>query len=210
MEKDDHDTLMVPAGSALDPHDEPTLHGDTTARRLQNMTPYWLAVAATLFLALWGWREIGIRVMREQAITQKSEMTRLQGENERLTQLRERLTGDLESLAAADSQTIDLAGQKTAPEASGRVFLNPGKKRAIAFFYKLPPNAADKVYQLWIVAGDNAQVTSGGTFDVGESGGGTVTVQNVPEGAKAFTVTVEPHGGAQQPSGEIVITGNVR
>ena len=27
--------------------------------------PWWLATAATLFLALWGWREVGIRVARD-------------------------------------------------------------------------------------------------------------------------------------------------
>lgn len=208
MEKDDHDTLMVQT-AALDPSEERTLHGDSTIRRLQQMTPYWLAVSSVLFLALWAWREVGIRVMREEAITQKSEITRLQADNGRLTKLGERLSGDLESLAAADSRAIELRGQRSTPEASGRVFINAGHKRAVAFFHKLTPVPADKTYQLWIVSGDTAQVLSAGTFDVGESGSGSLTVQNVPENPKAFTVTMEPLGGAQQPSGEIVITGNV-
>ena len=204
MENDEHDTLMTPAASL---REETTLHGDTTIRRLQQMTPYWLAVAATIFLALWGWREMGIRVMREHSIAQDSEVLRLQVENARLTQLRERLTADLEALASVDSTTVQMTGASV-PVASGRVFIDRSRKRAIAFFYKLPANGTDKTYQLWIV-GPDAQVTSGGTFDVGESGNGTVTVTNVPAGAKAFTVTTEPSAGAQQPSGEIVITGNL-
>ena len=207
MENDEHDTLLASRGLRPELRDESTLHGDTTIRRLQQMTPYWLAVAATLFLALWGWREMGIRVMREHAIAQDSEVLRLQVENARLTQLRERLTADLESLASVDSRTVQLTGVAI-PSASGRVFVDRSRKRAISFFYKLPANATDKVYQLWIV-GSEAQVTSGGTFDVGESGNGTVTVTGLPDGAKAFTVTTEPAGGSQQPSGDIVVTGNV-
>src|SRR5438067_2242613 len=42
--------------------------GETTlveARRRFGMRPWWLATAATLFLALWGWRELAIRAARE-------------------------------------------------------------------------------------------------------------------------------------------------
>ena len=207
MPDNENETLIarVPDDTAI-PEAEATY--STTIRRSMRQNPWWIAAAAVLFLALWGWREVGIRVAREHQISQKAEINRLESENARLTQLRERMTADLESLAAADAQSIDLQPQKSAPNAKARVFLNPARARAIAFFYGFAPSAADRTYQLWMVSGEDSKVTSGGTFDVTQSGNGTVTVESVPAGVKAFTVTLEPTGGSQQPTGEIYVSGN--
>ena len=53
--------------------------------------PWWLATAATLFLALWGWREVGIRVAREQVIAQQAEIRGLTEERDRLAAQNEKL-----------------------------------------------------------------------------------------------------------------------
>lgn len=205
MSQDENETLIAPPPEVREPGAD-----TTTIRRLQQqMKPWWIATVAVLFLALWIWREVGIRVAREHIVSQDAEINRLEVENTRLVQVRERLTADLEALAAADSSTIQLTGQKAAPQASGRVFLNTTTKRAIAFFYNIPPNATDKSYQLWIVGGEGSRLTSAGTFDVSQSGSGSVTVEKVPDGAKAFTVTLEPKGGSEQPAGEIYVSGNV-
>ena len=207
MPDNEHETLIarVPDDAVI-PEAEATY--STTIRRSIRQNPWWIAAAAILFLALWGWREVGIRVAREHEISQQAEINRLEVENARLTQIRERMTADLQSLAAADAQSIELQPQKAAAGAKGRVFLNPARARAIAFFNGFAPNIADKTYQLWIVGGEESKVTSGGTFDVTESGNGAVTIENVPVGVKAFTVTLEPAGGSQQPTGEIYVSGN--
>src|SRR6185295_19374063 len=85
-----------------------------TARPRNRMTPtWWLATAATLFLALWGWREVGIRVARERIVAQQAEIRGLTEERDRLATQNEKLA----SLAAPDTRTIALAGQEMSPAA---------------------------------------------------------------------------------------------
>ncbi len=160
--------------------------------------PWWLATAATLFLALWGWREVGIRVARERIVTQQAEIRRLAEEKDRLATQNEKLA----SMAGPQTRTIALAGQEMSPAASARVFLDPTRRRAIVFFYKLPTNPATKSYQLWIIRGDQPKPQSGGVFDVNSSGNATVSVDNLPlmTEIKGLAVTLEPRGGAEEPT----------
>lgn len=159
---------------------------------------WWLATAATLFLALWGWREIGIRVAREQIATQKAEIRGLSEEKNRLAAQNEKLA----SIAAADTRTIALAGQEMSPSASARVFLDPTHRRAIVFFYNLPSNPTDKSYQLWIIRGDQPNPQSAGVFDVAAGGNASLSIDNLPvmTEIRALAVTMETRGGVNQPS----------
>jgi cell division protein FtsB len=171
------------------------------ARRRFGSSAWWLATAATLFLALWGWRELAMRVEREKYTTQQAEIHRLAEDNDRLAQKNEKLSAEMAALASADTRQIALSGQQVAPSASARVFLEPAKRRAIVFFYNLPANAKDKSYQLWVIAGDKPQ--SAGVFDVtGSSGNATISIENLPVATeiKALAVTLEPRGGVAQPT----------
>jgi cell division protein FtsB len=169
------------------------------ARRRFGGSAWWLATAATLFLALWGWRELAMRVEREKATTQEAEIRRLSEENTRLAQRNDKLNAEMAALASRDTQQIALMGQQVAPAASARVFLEPQQRRAIVFFTNLPANAKDKSYQLWVIAGDKPQ--SAGVFDV-VNGNATISVENLPVSTeiKALAVTLEPRGGAAQPT----------
>jgi anti-sigma-K factor RskA len=159
---------------------------------------WWLATAATLFLALWGWREIGIRVAREKLATQQAEIHGLLEEKNRLAVQNEKLA----SMASAETRTIALAGQEMSPSASARVFLDPTQRRAIVFFYNLPSNPTDKSYQLWIIRGDQPNPQSAGVFDVTASGSATLSIDNLPvmTEIRALAVTMETRGGADQPT----------
>ena len=170
------------------------------ARRRFGSGAWWLATAATLFLALWGWRELAMRVEREKHKTQEAEIRRLAEENARLAERNDKLSAEMSALASAETQQIALSGQQVAPSASARVFLEPGKRRAVVFFYNLPPNAKDKSYQLWVIAGDKPQ--SAGVFDATGKGNATITVENLPVSTeiKALAVTLEPRGGVAQPT----------
>lgn len=169
------------------------------ARRRFGSSKWWLATAATIFLALWGWRELTMRVEREKYTTQEAEIRRLAEDNLRLSQNNEKLSAEMASLAAAGTRMISLSGQQAAPSASARVFLEPERRRAIVFFYNLPANAKDKSYQLWIIA---AKPQSAGVFDVTGSGNATITIENLPVATeiKALAVTLEPRGGVAQPT----------
>ena len=148
-------------------------------QRARLFEPWWLAVAATIFLALWLWREVGIRVRREDAISQQAEINRLTHENELLAQQLDRLA-------------ILLAGQELAPRATAKIFLDNKQKRAVAYFADLPPAAG---YRVWMTGSDGVAVDAG-TFTVPRSGRASIVVENVPEGAR-FVVT---RGDAAAPA----------
>ena len=156
--------------------------------------PWWLAVAATIFLALWLWREAGIRVRREDARTQQAEINRLTHENEMLSQQLERMSGELSGLASTHV-TIALAGQALAPGATARLFLDKETKRAVAFFYNLPVTTPGGEYRVWMTAPDGTAVDAG-SFAATRSGRASLVVENVVDGAR-FAVT---RGDAAAPA----------
>jgi len=163
---------------------------------------WWLATAATLFLALWGWRELAVRMQREHMRSQEAEIRRLNEANDLLAERNEKLNSEMAALASRDTRTIALTGQQMSPSASARVFLEPDRRRAVVFFYNLPANAKDKSYQLWVIRSDQPKPQSAGVFDVSSAGNATISVQNLPVSTeiKALAVTLEPRGGADQPT----------
>lgn len=168
--------------------------------------PWWLATAATLFLALWGWREVGIRVQRDHVRNQQATITTLTDENKALIQQKEKLSAEMQALGSSGTKTIALTGQQAAPTASARVFLVPEHRRAIVFFSNLPENPKDKSYQLWIIT---SKPQSAGVFDASH-GSATITIENLPVDTeiKALAVTLEQRGGVEQPSNsDFVVLG---
>jgi anti-sigma-K factor RskA len=162
----------------------------------------WWMAAAVVFLALWGWRELSIRVMREKVNSREADIRRLAGQNQLLTARNEKLSAEMASLASRDTRTIALTGQQVSPSASAKVFLEPQQRRAVVFFYNLPPNATDKSYQLWILRADQPKPQSAGVFDVTSSGAASISIENLPLATeiKGLAVTLEPKGGVAQPT----------
>jgi anti-sigma-K factor RskA len=162
----------------------------------------WLAAAAMLFLALWGWREFGMHAAKLHGRSQLAEIESLKEDNTRLQLQRDKLSAEMSALAARDTRTISLSGQQVSPEASARVFLEPEQRRAIVFFTNLPRNAKDRSYQLWIIRADQPKPQSAGVFDAGPSGNASLVIENLPIATeiKALAVTLEPHGGVEQPT----------
>ena len=172
---------------------------------------WWLATAATLFLALWGWRELELRAARVREATQRADLARLEHENTQLILQKEKLAAEIAALASADTRTIALAGQEVAPAASAKVFLDPNRRRAIVFFHDLPANPGDKSYQLWIIRADQPKPMSAGVFDVSQSGTASIAIENLPMATeiKALAVTLEPKGGVEEPTNtNFYVAGN--
>ena len=165
-------------------------------------TKRWWMIAAVFFLALWGWRELSVRVTREKTSIVEAEVRRLAGENQLLTARNEKLSAEMAALASQDTRTIALTGQQVSPSASAKVFLEPQHRRAVVFFYNLPANPTDKSYQLWILRGDQPKPQSAGVFDVTKSGGASISIENLPLATeiKGLAVTLEPKGGVAQPT----------
>jgi anti-sigma-K factor RskA len=163
---------------------------------------WWLATAATLFLAMWGWRELSVHAAKSRLRDQEATIKQLTDQNELLAGQREKLAAEMAALASADTRTIALSGQAASPSASARVFMEPKARRAVVFFYNLPASASDKSYQLWIIRADQPKPQSAGVFAVAADGQATVKVENLPTDVpiKAFAVTLEPRGGVEQPT----------
>jgi hypothetical protein len=153
------------------------------ARKRFAFRPWWLATAAVLFLFLWGWRELGIRVARERIASRDAEINRLAQENARLTEHLAQLNYEMSVLAAPETRIFTVAAP---PNASARVSINP-KGQAILIVAGAPPNT----YQLWVTRSDQAKPQSVAAFDIATSGQKTIPLQHLPpqKSIKAFSLT---------------------
>ncbi len=191
------------------PAGETTVREFTLAQRARRPA-WWLATAATVFLALWGFTELRLRAIRGRIHELQAARQGLEESNRRLEEEKETLSATMRALTASQTQSIALAGQEVAPTASARVFLDPQNRRAFIFFHQLPPNPGDKSYQLWIIRADSPKPQPAGVFDVDERGEAQLSVQNLPVGKelKALAVTLEPRGGGKAPTGKMYLVGS--
>lgn len=171
-------------------------------RKRFDATRWWLATAAFIFFAMWGWRELAVRAEKEKVASRDAEIQTLTAENALIEQRNEKLNSEIISLASSGTRILALTGQEAAPAATARAFFDSGQRRAVVLFAKLPANPADKIYQLWITRAGQPNPQSAATFDVGPNGTAAVTVENLPVDSdiKSMSVTLEPKGGAEQPS----------
>lgn len=98
------------------------------------------------------------------------------------------------------------AGTRRAPWAW--MFWNHATNRWTFFAHDLPPAAAGKTYQLWLVT--PAAKISAGTFTPESNGSAEVqaTYALARDSLKAVAVTEEPAGGVPQPTGAFVIAAS--
>ena len=118
--------------------------------------------------------------------------------------------GDLQSsvavLAAPDLVRIDLAGQATAPQSSGRALWSRARGMVFATS-NLPAPPAGKVYQVWVVTADAP--ISAGLVAPDPTGGGMTYFYTPPDipAPTAVAVTLEPAGGVPAPTGDFYLVG---
>jgi anti-sigma-K factor RskA len=75
---------------------------------------------------------------------------------------------------------------------------------------QLPPLAEDKVYQLWVISGQNAPVGAG-VFRVGSDGSGLLSLgPGLPLAGVTLAVTLEPGpAGSPGPTSDVLIAGKI-
>jgi hypothetical protein len=122
----------------------------------------------------------------------------------------------LQDSVASQSETVrHLTGKQVsvmqltsgAPRAPwGWMFWDHATNHWTLVAHDLPPAAAGKTYQLWLVT-PKAKI-SAGTFDPAADGSAEVqaTYLLAPDSLRAIAVTEEPAGGVPQPTGRFVIT----
>jgi hypothetical protein len=108
-------------------------------------------------------------------------------------------------LAATDVRVFPLRGLRTAAAASGQVLFSPSRGVVVSVS-NLPPPAADRVYQVWLVTGG---ASSSLGFTTSDTQGRVDATFNVPREPAAnvtgFMLSLEPTGGSVKPTGPIVI-----
>jgi Anti-sigma-K factor rskA len=123
-----------------------------------------------------------------------------------------RVATDAESrvalLAAPDLRRVDLAGQKVAPQASGRGYWS--RSRGLMFTASnLPPLPAGRTYQLWVLTAQTPPISNGWLIRPDASGRVTAvfdTPVDLPR-PTAMAVTIEPAAGVAAPTGDMYLVG---
>ena len=106
-------------------------------------------------------------------------------------------------LTAPDAATVPLTGQN----GTARVVYSPSRDRSVVVANGLADLPSTNTYQLWFI--DRAgKPASAGLFRT-EDGRATMLIDGTPAGSTAVGVTKEPAGGSPQPTGPILLAGDV-
>ena len=101
-------------------------------------------------------------------------------------------------------RSLTLAGQPLAPVGAGRALWT--ESGTMAFLATgLPPPPEGETYQLWFVTPEADPVAA--ALLLPEAGGSATATLQIPEGVTpaAMAVTIEPAGGAPQPTGDVYL-----
>lgn len=149
-----------------------------------------------------------VAALNGENTAQRAEVRELAAEN---VALKEQLLNQGQILAALgrdDAQSVPVRGTESSPDASGALLVSRDDNRALLTVSGLAPLPAGQDYQLWLIEGDSPR--SAGVFEVDEEGQSVYLFAVDPLAASfdAVGVSVEPAGGSQQPTGDIVLFGN--
>jgi anti-sigma-K factor RskA len=175
-----------------------TERGEASPRNWWNwvLVPVAVALALVSFALSWQNRRMAGELDRERKAA------------EAMIQEREQIEKLVGVLASPDTVTVKLAGTSDAANASGLVKFNEKAGVVLYSAADLPALSKDKSYQMWLVPVNGAPISAGLIGPGGRAWGNLWTAEvpaNTP--AKAFAVTIEPAGGAPQPTGPKVLLG---
>ena len=108
-----------------------------------------------------------------------------------------------------EGRGLSIAGTEHQPNATGQLLVGADGQTAVLAVSNLEPLPSEQTYQLWLI-GDSG-VVSEGVFTVDAEG---TSILEVETEAAVFSyttigVSVEPQGGSLQPTGDIVMHGEI-
>jgi anti-sigma-K factor RskA len=112
--------------------------------------------------------------------------------------------------AMAQMQIAMLASQlESAPRANAVVLWDPEKQEGVLKVAGVPPNEANRDYQLWIVDPEYKQPVDAGVFHVADEAPTKISFKPKARinSAKAFAVSLERKGGVPKAEGPMVLMG---
>lgn len=116
----------------------------------------------------------------------------------------DQIISNLNQSNLSDVVTVSLKGTDVQPGAQGQLIADPKETSAVLVISGLPPLEPGKTYQVWLIG--DAPV-SAGLLTVDENGQSVliVTSQESIGSFNALGISIEPEGGSDQPTGEIVV-----
>lgn len=150
----------------------------------------------------------------------QSELARVQ---QQLLEARQQLQTAQQELAAADQQLVAAQAEndrlaQTVAESSALAELSGNGGRAtvlqsaagqLLLAAQLPPLEPGRVYQLWLIAGQNAPV-SAGVFTVSNEGYGVIALgPGAATAGATLAVTNEPAPGSPGPTSDVLLVGQI-
>jgi anti-sigma-K factor RskA len=105
-----------------------------------------------------------------------------------------------------DAAVWPMVGSDNAPDATGNLFLEPGRTEAALIANGLPQPPTGRQYQFWFVRPDESRV-SGGVFEVDRAGSAIALLSAPEEFSDGWScgVSEEPSGGSEQPTGRNIL-----
>jgi anti-sigma-K factor RskA len=187
--------------------DRPAAH-ELSRRSRWSLLP--LAAAAVLVLA------IGVVAFRIEQARQDlaDDVSRTRVLNVDLQKRLQRYAGQtdlaLSILTAGDMREIPLVGRESAAAAAARAYVSP-TRGLLVVADRLPAPPPGRIYQVWVIEGNNEPVSAGLLGD--EPGGRGMLIVTPPRpgtgGSVTIAVTDEPPGGLQAPSGSMRLAGSI-
>lgn len=136
----------------------------------------------------------------------------LDATGDKLAALRTRIAQSTDLTVASlgpDSRVAHLSALSPAPGADGVVAINRAVGTAILHARGLPPTPSDKTYEVWWI-GSKQEVVKAGTFEPASDDATIVSLNLPPPGevVQAGSVTLEPLGGLDKPTGATYLKGD--
>jgi anti-sigma-K factor RskA len=159
-------------------------------------------------------RESAARADLEDALSYQEEislslMREVESERSERVDLERRLASMSRIVAAIEAplvRTLALAGQGDFRKAIAKAYIEPESGRLIVYAHNLPPVPDGRTYQLWVIV--DKQPVSAGLLQADAHGEAKYDAGRLPElggGSVSVAVTLEPAGGAPQPTGPLVL-----
>ena len=117
----------------------------------------------------------------------------------------EQINAKLPQLTDSTVVTISLRGTSARPDAHGQLIADPNSNSAVLVIAGLGPLEAGKTYQVWLIDGGGPK--SAGILTVDANGQGLLILSSeltIGE-FNSLGISIEPDGGSEQPTGEIVV-----
>ena len=162
-----------------------------------------LSLGAAAAAILWAF------VLNAQVARLRNEISSLNEKVAAQSQSIDDLVRNLPQPDQSDVITVSLKSTADENRALGQLIANPNDKSAVVVISGLPPLEPGKTYQVWLIG--DAPV-SAGLLTVDENGQSVLIVTST-ESIGSFNslgISIEPEGGSEQPTGDIVVLSKLK